>query len=82
MWMKKNEQLWWNFGKECEWKKGNLLLRFGKNCEWNNENLECSFGKWMKKMNNYNEILERNVNGKIKIYYGDLVGIVNETMKI
>ena len=59
-----------------------LLLRFGKNCEWNNENLECSFGKWMKKVKNYNEILERNVNGKIKIYYGDLVGIVNETMKI
>ena len=33
-------------------------------------------------MNNYNEILERNVNGKIKIYYGDSVGIVNEKMKI
>ena len=40
-----------------------------------------SFGKWMKKMNNYNEILEMNVNGKIKIYYGDLVGIVNEKRK-
>ena len=66
-------------------KKGNLLWRFGKDCEWkkmNNYNEILIRNVNEKKNNNYDAILVRNVNEKREIYYWDLVRIVNGIMKI